>query len=65
MNEIPIWRTLDVVAYGRRLRGEYIVEGETVRIRTEFGERTSLLWGKNPESVARYALIEMDREGRT
>jgi hypothetical protein len=64
MTEGPVWRTIDVVAYGRKLRGAYAVEGETVRVRTIFGERSALLWGKPPESVARYALIEMAREGK-
>jgi hypothetical protein len=64
MSEAPVWRTIDVVAYGRKLRGEYAVEGETVRVKTTLGERSALHWGKPAESVARYALIEMAREGK-
>jgi hypothetical protein len=64
MTEGPVWHTIDVVAYGRKLLGEYTVDGETVRVRTILGAGTALHWGKPPASVARYALIEMAQEGK-
>jgi hypothetical protein len=57
MTEITVWRTIDVVAFGRRLHGSYAVEGNTVRVRTRLGEQTAELWDSVPASVARHLLI--------
>jgi hypothetical protein len=66
MTEIKVWRIIEVVALGRRLRGSYTMEGEaSVRVRTGRGERVSPMWDTEPESVARLLLIEMAREGKT
>jgi hypothetical protein len=62
MTEVPVWRTIDVVVFGRRLRGSYTVEGNTVRVKTRLSERTADLWDLVPASVARHLLIEMSRE---
>ncbi len=64
MTEITVWRTIDVVAFGRRLRSSYTVEGETVRVRTKLGESTAQLRDKSPESMARYALIAIGQKGK-
>jgi hypothetical protein len=62
MTPIAIWRRIDVVAFGRRIQGEYTIDGNAIRIRTKHGERVVQIGGNVPERIARYALIEMARE---
>ena len=64
MTEAPVWRKVDVVAFGRKLRGQYFPDGQTVRVKAALGESSSKYWGRNPESVAISLLIEMAREGK-
>lgn len=64
MTETTVWRTIDVVAFGRRLKGSYVLEGDSVRVKTSLGEKSSPLRNTTPESVARFSLIAMAREGK-
>lgn len=64
MTETTVGRTIDIVAFGRRLKGTYVLDGDLVRVKTSLGEKSSPLRNTIPESVAGFSLIEMAREGK-
>ncbi len=64
MSDAHTWRPVDVVAFGKKLRGSYVLDGDRVRVRTSQGEDSALALGRNPQSVAAWLLIGMADEGK-
>ena len=52
MTETTVWRTIDVVAFGRWLKESYVLDGDSVRVKTSLGEKSSPLRNTTPESIA-------------
>jgi hypothetical protein len=59
-----IWREITTVFKSRVIRGSYAVEEQTVKVRTEQGEKTAQLKGTNAIWAAGRLLRELAAEGK-
>jgi hypothetical protein len=56
---LTVWNRITTEFYGRTVSGVYVIEGETLTVKTPRGERATWLGGSNPDWLAARLLREL------
>lgn len=61
---LTVWNQITTEFYGRRVYGSYVIESETLTVKTPRGEKATRLGGSNPDWLAARLLRELAAEGK-
>jgi hypothetical protein len=61
---LTVWNQITTEFYGRRVYGSYVIESETLTVKTPRGEKATRLGGSNPDWLAARLLRELTAEGK-
>ena len=61
--EAPTWKQITTTVGGRKIKGEYCVQGHLTKVRTGDREKATDLRNSDPEDLARDMLRELVEEG--
>jgi hypothetical protein len=59
-----VWNQITTEYYGRRVYGSYVIEDETLTVKTPRGEQGARLRGSNPYRLAEQLLRELAVRGK-
>jgi len=59
---VTVWNRVTTDFYGRTVYGSYVIENESVKVKTARGERGAPLGGFNPHALAERLLRELAAE---
>ena len=59
---VTVWNRITTEFYGRSLYGSYVIENETITVKTARGQKTALLGNSKPHQLAERLLRELAAE---
>jgi hypothetical protein len=61
---LTIWNQIATEFYGRRISAAYVIEDETLKVKTPGAEKGARFGGSNPNELAERLLRELAAQGK-
>ena len=61
---VTVWNQITTEFYGRSVYGSYVIENETIKVKTARGQKAAQLGGAKPDQLAERLLRELAAEGK-
>lgn len=61
---VTVWNRITTEFYGRSVHASYVIENDTITVKTARGQKGAQLRGGNPHQLAERLLLELAADGK-